>query len=106
MTTTRQATPDAPDASGEQEAAEAAERHSLGPGPRPTRPPRPVVASWALGLAAGAALIGITGAHHLGNTASSRTVGLAPSTVAGYLQAAAGPDAQDVRISGFAFRRP
>lgn len=72
----------------------------LGPAPRPSRPPRPVIVCWAMAVAAGAALIGVTGAHHLGSSGDGRTVGLAPSTVAGYLTAAAGPDARDVRING------
>lgn len=53
-----------------------------------------------MAVAAGAALIGVTGAHHLSSSVDGRTVGLAPSTVAGYLTAAAGPDARDVRING------
>lgn len=72
----------------------------VGPAPRPSRPPRTVVVCWAMAVAAGAALIGLAGAHHLGSSADGRTVGLAPSTVAGYLTAAAGPDASDIRING------
>lgn len=72
----------------------------LGPAPRPSRPPRPVVACWVLAVAAGGALIGITGAHHLSKSGQGSTVGLAPSTVASYLTAAAGPDAREVRING------
>lgn len=69
------------------------------PGPRPARPPRPVIACWAFGLAAGAVLIGLTGAHHLTGP-GGQTAGLAPSTLARYLQAAAPPGASDVRING------
>lgn len=72
----------------------------LGPAPRPSRPPHPVIVCWAMAVAAGAALIGLAGAHHLGASGAGRTVGLAPSTVAGYLTAAAGADARDVRING------
>lgn len=58
-----------------------------------------VVACWVVSVLAGGAAVAVTAAHRAGRTLPP-TTGLAPSTLAHYLTAAAGPDAHDLRING------